>query len=199
MKNLMLITISIFLFVSCTKKDEKEQLFYDYQSEVVKKTFNTDLKELDFKIKFNEEFENIHAKDSIKIIFAKIYNQMGLLSISPEFVPDSTTIEGLKKKNKETIQLYDELADLAFEAYDNYNYEIAEKESKKYTLAYSYAEVYTPIVEGYKKNPDEVLCYGFKVQYTIKNPALNNITQTFDKVFFTNKSQTKIVHVEDLE
>ena len=48
----------------------------------------------------------------------------------------------------------------------------------------------------YGKSPDEVLSTKYKANYSLKNPMLGNTKQTFEKYFYTNKTQTEFIKEE---
>ena len=43
------------------------------------------------------------------------------------------------------------------------------------------------------------LTYKFKGTYSLKNPLLNNLVQTHEKLYFTNAEGTKFIKTEELE
>jgi len=43
------------------------------------------------------------------------------------------------------------------------------------------------------------LAYKFKGTYSLKNPLLNNLVQTHEKLYFTNAEGTKFIKTEELE
>ena len=43
------------------------------------------------------------------------------------------------------------------------------------------------------------LAYKFKGTYSLKNPLLNNLVQTHEKLYFTNSDGTKFMKTEELE
>lgn len=45
-------------------------------------------------------------------------------------------------------------------------------------------------------NPDLVLSVKYRATYSLNNPRLDNKNQTYDKVFYTNKDQTKFIKEE---
>lgn len=206
MKKITLLLIGATVLVSCGNSKE-EQMLYDYQQKNVK-SLNFDLKDLDYNAQKVEKVADITAKDSMKILkkeFAEFWKK------NPEqSLVDTLSFQYVKNVLNENITQQDTLQKLYQKAVltaikiDDYSYrlESERKRDKAIDEMYDYKETLSKIekletrYDDYAKNPDDVLSTKYKALYSLKNPMLRNTKQTFDKYFYTNKTQTEFIKEE---
>ena len=206
MKKITLLLIGATILVSCGNSKE-EQMLYDYQQKNVK-SLNFDLKDLDYNAQKIEKVADITAKDSMKILkkeFAEFWKK------NPEqSLVDTLSFQYVKNVLNENITQQDTLQKLYQKAVltaikiDDYSYrlESERKRDKAIDEMYDYKETLSKIekletrYDDYAKNPDDVLSTKYKALYSLKNPMLGNTKQTFDKYFYTNKTQTEFIKEE---
>ena len=206
MKKFSLLLIGAIIMVSCGK-NKGEQMLYDYQQKNVS-ALNFDLKDLDFKIQKVERLGDITASDSMKLVkseFAEHWTnnleQSIIDTLSFEYVKNvlNTSIA-----QKDTLQnLYQEAVLLAIKI-DDYSYELESKRKRDIAIneKYSYKELLSKIenletrYNELSKNPETLLSTKYKASYSLKNPMLSNVKQTFNKVFYTNIDQTEFIKEE---
>lgn len=208
MRKLLLLLITCTL-ISCGKSKE-ELMLYDYQQKNAR-SLNFDLKDLDFKILNIERIKDIKAADSAKYFkeqFAKYWQKN----------PDETLIDTLsfsyvKNILEESIAYKDTLIDLYNESVLNairrgdyyqeleserkYDQEVEEKQSLTKTL--SEISILEYKYNNLSKNPDSILSTKYRASYSMKNPLLSDIKQTFDEYYYTDNAQERFIKKEDLD
>jgi hypothetical protein len=208
MKKITLLLLVTTLMISCGK-NKSEQMLYDYQQKNVK-ALNFDLADLDFKIQKVEKIADITAADSLKHLkkeFAEYWKKNPKQSLV-----DTLSFKYVKNVLNESIAQNDTLYKLYQKSVltairiDDYSYELESKRKRDKAMddMFSYkktlAEVET--LEDYynrlSENPDSILSTKYKANYSLKNPMLGNTKQTFDKIFYTNASQTEFIKEEDV-
>lgn len=183
------------IFISCGKSKE-EQMLYDYQEKGVKKIFKTNLEELDFKINSIEKQEDITAKDSINY-FKNELCKIWLGENAKQSEKDTLSYNYVISKLDELVDGYQELIILNAKAGKSYkNYE-NKKERNKYIDASVNVKSLKSKSDIYSQNAESVLSTKYKVNYSILNPVLK-LTQTFDKLYYTDASQTKFIKEEQI-
>jgi len=129
-------------------------------------SLNFDLKDLDFKIQKVEKLADITASDSLRII----------------------------EENYLPVELWKAVADST---------DAGKLEAIRFIgigkgMQRSDIEELLKIAEHYinlSKTPDILLSTKYRASYTLINPMLN-VKQTFDKFFYTNKTQTEFIKEE---
>lgn len=205
MKKITLILLTALLF-SCGNNKE-EQMLYDYLQKNVK-SLNFDLKDLDYDAQKVEKIADITAKDSMAILkteFAEFWEknpeQSLVDTLSFKYVKDVLNKSITKQ---DTLQKLYQNAVLIAIKIDDYTYrlESERKRDKAIDEMYDYKETLSKIEKlenrynEYGKNPNEVLSTKYKANYSLKNPMLGNTKQTFEKYFYTNKTQTEFIKEE---
>ena len=208
MKNIILL-LSVILLISCGKS-QGEKMLYDYQQRNAK-SLNFDLKDLDFKVLDVQKISEIKAADSAKFYkrkFAEYWTAN----------PDSVLIDTLRFdfvknlldeniKHQDTLsKLYQESVLTAIRINDiSYEYDSKRKRNEaideKHSLKKSLLEI-EQIEQNYNdfaKKPDSILSIKYRAKYTMINPLMSNIKQTFDKYFYTDAAHTKFVKEEAVE
>lgn len=206
MKKITLLLLGATIMVSCGK-NKGEQMLYDYQQKNVS-ALNFDLKDLDFKIQKVEKLSDITAADSMKHLkfeFAEYWTK------NPEqSLVDTLSFDYVKNVVNKSIAHQDTLQKLYQEAVltaikiDDYSYELESKRKRDKAIdeMYDYKETLSKIEQienrynELSKNPETILSTKYKAAYSLKNPILGNTKQTFDKIFYTNKEQTKFIREE---
>ncbi|ALJ04366.1 hypothetical protein APS56_04080 [Pseudalgibacter alginicilyticus] len=207
-KSFILLTVAMLLF-SCGKS-KGEQMLYDYQQKNVK-SLNFDLADMNFSINKIEKMSDINASDSLPIIkkeFAEYWNK------NPEqSLIDTLSFDYVKKvltksiAHQDTMQkLYQEAVLTAIRISDySYKYESEDKRDKALEKLTDYKIVLNRVnkLEKYytalSEKPDSILTSKYIANYSINNPMLSNVRQTFDKVLYTNPEQTEFVKEEIIE
>jgi|SRR5690625_212001 len=207
MRKLLLLLIT-FTLISCGKSKE-ELMLYDYQQKNAR-SLNFDIKDLDFKVLNIEKVKDVKAADSatyFKEQFAKYWQKN----------PDETLIDTLsfsyvKNILDESIAYKDTLIDLynervlnairrgdyyqELESERKYDQEMEEKQSLTKTL--SEISILEYKYNNLSKNPDSILSTKYRASYSMKNPLLSDIKQTFDAYFYTDNAQERFIKKEDL-
>jgi len=183
-------------------------MLYDYQQKNVR-ALNFDLKDLDFKIIKVEKLADITSADSMKIIkreFAEYWTK------SPEqSLVDTLSFDYVKDVLNYSISRQDTLSKLYQESVltairiGSYSYELESQRKRdkaieeKFSLKETLAEIED--LELYHNslavNPDSVLSIKYAATYSMNNPMLGNVKQTFDKIYYTNGEHTEFVIEED--
>jgi hypothetical protein len=207
MKKVTLLLLIATLIVSCGK-NKSEQMLYDYQQNNVK-ALNFDLADLDFEIKKVEKINDITASDSLKLLkkeFADYWKKDAEQSLV-----DTLSFKYVKSVLKETITQQDTLYKLYQKSVltairiDDYSYELESKRKRDKAMdeMFSYKKTLLEVetLEKYynklSEKPDSILSSKYKANYSLKNPMLGNTKQTFEKIFYTNASQTEFIKEED--
>lgn len=184
-------------------------MLYDYQQKNAR-SLNFDIKDLDFKVLNIEKVKDVKAADSatyFKEQFAKYWQKN----------PDETLIDTLsfsyvKNILDESIAYKDTLIDLynervlnairrgdyyqELESERKYDQEMEEKQSLTKTL--SEISILEYKYNNLSKNPDSILSTKYRASYSMKNPLLSDIKQTFDAYFYTDNAQERFIKKEDL-
>jgi len=207
MKKITSLLLLTTLIVSCGK-NKGEQMLYDYQQNNVK-ALNFDLADLDFEIKKVEKVNDITASDSLKHLKKEFadYWEKG----AEQSLVDTLSFNFVKSVLNEEITLQDTLyksyQELVLSAIrsDNYLYELEYKEERNKAmdkrLSYQKTLLEVETLEKYynklSEKPDSILSSKYEANYSLKNPILGNTKQTFEKIFYTNASQTEFIKEED--
>ena len=192
MKKLSLLLTVIFM-ASCGRSHE-EQLLYEYQQDNFKSSINVDVEDLNLQIHSIEKVEEIRASDSMEIYRDKLANLW-----SPDLLPeekDTLTyrfvireLDTLQKQYQELI-----LGNIRLNR-EHRNYEL--KRTRDQVAEAHTDAIFWNMVDGiYSKNPDSILSIKYKASYSVNNPMLNNTKQTFDKYFYSNSENSKLIKEE---
>ena len=207
MKKITLLLLVATLIVSCGK-NKGEQMLYDYQQNNVK-ALNFDIEDLNFEIKKVEKVNDIKASDSLKILkkeFADYWKKDAEQSLV-----DTLSFKYVKSVLNETITQKDTLYKLYQESVltairiDDFSYKIESKRKRDKAMdeMFSYKKTLLEVetLEKYynklSEKPDSILSSKYKANYSLKNPMLGNTKQTFEKIYYTNASQTEFTKEED--
>ena len=208
MKKITLLLLTILMF-SCGNNKE-EQMLYDYQQKNVK-ALNFDLKDLDYKVQNIEKVAHITAADSIKHLKQELAEYW---TKNPEqSLVDTLSFKYVKSVLNETITQKDTLYKLYQEAVltairiDDFSYELESKRKRDDAMdeMFSYKKTLSGVetLEKYfnklSEKPDSILSSKYKANYSLKNPMLGNTKQTFDKISYTNSTQTEFVKEETVD
>ncbi|MGB3343091.1 MAG: hypothetical protein WBA61_04200 [Aequorivita sp.] len=208
MKNFILLVFTCTL-ISCGHNQE-EKMLYNYQQKNVK-SLNFDLDDLDFNIQKIQKVTDIKAADSAKYYkrqFAEYWTKN----------PDSMLIDTLRfdfvqnllndriMQEDTLVKLYQESVLTAIRIGDiSYEYESKRKRDKAIDEKHSLKETLSDIQEiehkhnTFANKPDSILSIKYRANYTLKNPLMSDIKQTFDKYFYTDASLSKFVKEESVE
>jgi len=188
----LLLTIAITALLASCGKSEGEQMLYDYQKDNVKSGLNMDLEDLAFEIKEVKEVDKITAADSVNFYRNKLaelwlgegYDTKEADTLTYEYV--ITELDSLEKGYQKLILLNIELG----QEYKNYALKDKRDQASDWHLNALTWKMYN---DTYQKRPDSILSTKYQAQYSINNPMLNNNKQTFDKYFYTNSENSKII------
>ena len=209
MKNIILLLLASTFMVSCGK-NKSEQMLYDYQQKNVK-ALNFVLEDLDFKIIKVEKVIDITATDSIKYLKKKLAE---FLTKNPEqALIDTLSFKYMKSALNLGIEVGQNLVEIHQKSvmfgiqYDDYSWEMRSKRERdqaiEQVISYKTTLFEVETLEKYydklSKKPDSILSTKYKTNYSLKNPMLGNIKQTFEKIYYTNASQTKFIKEEIVE
>jgi len=179
-------------------------MLYDYHQKDAS-IMNFDLEDLDFKIQKIDKIEEVAAADSLKLLkhkFASIWKKNPEQSLT-----DTISFKYVKGLLNESIVYQDTLTALYQKSVitaikvNNYSYELDSKRKRDKAIdeKFDYKETLEEIekIEQYynelSKKPDSVLSVKYKATYSLNNPMLNNVKQTFNRVYYTNANQTEFV------
>ncbi len=205
-KYILLLIVTILLFNSCGRK-KSEQMLYDYQQKNLK-TLNFDLEDLNFKIHKIEKIKNILAADSLKIIkkelaeyWKKNPEQSLIDTLSFKYV--KKIINNSIKQNDTLAKLYQKSLLTAIKLGD-YSFKVESKTKRDEVIDELYKNKKLLIkVEELEKyynklsvKPDSVISSKYLAKYSMKNPLLGNVKQTFEKFFYSDPVQTKFIKEE---
>jgi hypothetical protein len=208
MKKITILLMTILIYSCGNNKEEK--MLYDYQQKNVK-SMNFDLKDLDYKVQKIEKVTDITSADSIKYLkqeLAEFWTKNPAQSLV-----DTLSFHYVKNLLNEYITKQDTLQKLYQSAVltairiDDYSYELESKRKRDEAIdeMYNYKETLSSIekLEGrfneLSKQPEAILSTKYKAVYSLKNPILGNVKQTFEKYFYTNKEQTEFIKEESIE
>jgi len=211
MKKTITILMLVLLSISC--KNKAEQMLFDYQQKNVS-SLNFDLDDLDFKINKIEKIADITAQDSMKLSKVKLAQYW--TKEPSESVIDTISFAHMKVAFRDIITQREKLLDVYKKAYEE---SLKWDDWKGYSLQQEYSEgrmntakdlnqdniMLSEIIslEAYysklAENPDSVLSSKYKANYSVKNPMLGNTKQTFNKIFYTNATQTEFIKEEIVE
>lgn len=185
-------------------------MLYEYQQKNVG-VLNFDLKDLEFKILTVERVDEVKAADSARYFkkeFAKYWQKN----------PDETLIDTLSfgyvknildksiEQQDTLIKLYQEGVLVGIKVRDySYEYESERKRDKAMDEKYSLKETLSEIkmleyqYNKHASNPDSVLSTKYRARYSMLNPLISDIRQTFDAYFYTDNTQSKFVKEEAVE
>jgi hypothetical protein len=192
--------VSFLLLIALTfscGKDKGSQMLYDYNSDIIKEMFSTNLEELDFKVNSIEKIGEIKSSDSIKILKEKLVltwfgedaTQKEKDTLSFEFVTNK--LESLTDKYQEII-----LSNISLDE-DYKNYEYTEKRDKNILLTVNIRS-WKNKFDSYSKKPDSILSVKYNATYSLTNPLLK-IKQTHNNIYYTNAEQTKFIELEKVK
>ncbi|WP_158837754.1 hypothetical protein [Polaribacter sp. L3A8] len=203
MKKITLLLIGVTFIISCGNNKE-EQMLYNYQQKNVK-ALNFDLKDLDFKIQKIEKITDISAADSIKLVKQKLAEywtkkpeQALIDTLSFKYVKDI-----INKTIRQQDTLYKSYQELVLSAIrrngfsDKLRYKRQRDNAMEQKLSNEKILIKIKSLEKYynqlSENLDSILSSKYKATYSQNNPMLGNTKQTFDKIFYTNSTQTEFV------
>lgn len=182
-------------------------MLYDYQQKNVR-NLNFDLKDLDFKILKVEKVADVKAADSAKYFkqeFAKYWeknpDETLIDTLSFDFI--NNTLDKNITHQDTLIKLYEESVLTAIRIGD-YSYELEsdrkrnQASDKMQSLLKTRSEI-RKIEYQYNKlasNPDSILSTKYRAYYSMINPLLSDIKQTFDAYFYTDNTQSKFIKEE---
>jgi hypothetical protein len=209
MKKYILLLLVATLIVSCGK-NKREQMLYDYQQQNVK-SLNFDLADLDFKIQKIEKVSDIKVADSLKHL-KKEFSEYWEKDAEQSLV-DTLSFTYVKSVLNEAIAHQDTLYKLYQESVltairlDDYSYRLESKRKRDKAIdeMTSYRKTLGKVesIEKYynklSEKPDSILSSKYKAKYSLNNPIMGNAKQTFDKIFYTNASQTEFIKEENVE
>lgn len=199
----LLILGTIFLF-SCGKSKEK-QMLYDYQQEYFG---DLNLDDLDFKIQSIDKFGDIKASDSMKVLKRELGDYW--VTNPDQSLTDTLSFKYVKDLLNETIVDKDTMSKLYQKAMitgmeiknPSYERDAERKRDEAIDEMVFYKETLLKLesLEKYHnalaKNPDSILSSKYRATYSLNNPRLDNKKQSYEKVFYTNGSQTKFIKEE---
>ena len=186
------------LFISCGGYSPEEQMLYDYENKGVQEFLSTELSELDFQILKVEIVDSVIAMDSLTYFFDVFKTEFE--DALPEI--DENSYDKLIETYDVNYKGYDSLVGVYEKINDSYGRnKVLEFSEQRDTY-----KAYRDKVVGLKNRFDyfmdmgsNTLAYKFKGTYSLKNPLLNNLVQTHEKLYFTNAEGTKFIKTEELE
>jgi hypothetical protein len=207
-KPILLSLITLFL-ISCGKSPA-EQMLYDYQQKNVG-ALNFDLNDLDFQIIKIEKVGEVTASDSMAVLkkeLAELWkdNPEQSLIDTLSFVYAMEALSGLVNNYERLFELSQEMVLLAIrldDYADKFEY-TRQRDSAIVQMVQYQSELrkISRLEEYYNRlviNPDSVLSVKYRANYALRNPILGNARQVFNKVFYTNQSQTEFIKEETLD
>ena len=186
------------LFISCGGYSQEKQMLYDYENKGVQEFLSTELSELDFQILKVEIVDSVIAMDSLTYFFDVFKSEFE--DALPEI--DENSYDKLIETYDVNYKGYDSLVGVYEKINDSYGRnKVLEFSEQRDTY-----KAYRDKVVGLKNRFDyfmdmgsNTLAYKFKGTYSLKNPLLNNLVQTHEKLYFTNAEGTKFIKTEELE
>src|SRR5690625_549164 len=207
MRNFILLLITCTL-ISCGKSKE-EMMLYAYQQENVS-YLNFDLKDLDFNILNIERVGEVKAADSARYFkkeFAKFWKnnpeETLIDTLSFDFVKNTIDISIAYQDT--LIDLYNESVLNAIRRGDYYQeleserkYDKAVDEKLSLTKTLSEIRMLEYQYNKFAKKPDSILSAKYKARYSMINPLVSDIKQTYDAYFYTDNTKEKFIKEVDV-
>lgn len=194
MKKTILILLT-FSLIACGKSKE-EQMLYDFKAKSIKELFNSTPKDLNFKINSIKFDRNVIAKDSAKHYKDKL--SIAWFGKNPnKEQSDTLTFKFVIQELESMINIYQEMiiSNIKLDRdYKNYEYKKNRDETIESKAEIMIMKMY---YDDYIKTPDSILCKKYLSNYSLNNPSLNNVKQTFDRYLYSNKDDSKIIAEED--
>lgn len=193
MKNVILLFIVLFL-ASCTKPKE-EQMLYEYIDNNMKKLVNVSANDANYKLISINETGTITGKDSMDY-YKGLFLQSFYSKDSPNAsnLNDTLSFSYVKQRVQSIIDTANKIILYNIELDQEYkNYE-QEEERDKYNEYMKNLIYWELSFDQYSKLKDSVLSHKYDVSYSIKNPMMNNTKQTFEKVVYSDRANTKIIN-----
>ena len=157
-----------------------------------------ELSELDFQILRVEIIDSVIAMDSLTYFFDVFKSEFE--DTLPEI--DENSYDKLIETYDSNYKGYDSLVGV----YEKINDPFGKNKVLEFSEQRDTYKAYRDKVVGLKNRFDyfmdmgsNTLAYKFKGTYSLKNPLLNNLVQTHEKLYFTNSDGTKFVKTEELE
>ena len=209
MKKIILHVLTALLIVSCGY-NKSEQMLYNYHQKDAA-ALNFDLADLDFKIEKIEKISDITAADSIKHVkkeFAGFWldnpSQTLIDTLSFPFVKSVINEiiaqdEALYNQYQQAIATATQMSN--YTAQLEYELKRDELENKigSYKQSLSEIEILEKKFNQYSEKPDAILSAKYEAKYSSNNPMLSNTKQSFNKVYYTNVSQTEFIKAESVQ
>lgn len=186
MKKIVLLSLLGFC-VSCNDSKE-EEIFKEFKTKQIKKTFSTTADELSFKVLSIDKTKDILAVDSIKIIRDSLHQYVK----TADKEKDTLTFDYAIKEYDNLINITQELILLRIKggrAYENYE---SKEQRNEYIKHKVNLESLKTLNDEYSKNKNEILSTEYKVKYSIQNPILK-VNQTFESKIYSDRKNSKII------
>lgn len=202
MKKILLLALFINLLASCG--DNVDDMLYEYQKKSTM-NLNLDPNDLDFEVKNVKKIKEIKSKDSIdliKIELAKYWkpnpskeliDTLTINHVRNELIKAKNNLNKISETHKKIIK---KSIEGGFPEYEKEHREKLAKTKSDFLELKTYLKKIDEIEKRqnrYIKNPEDLISVKYKIKYTMRNPLMNNNKQTFEKYFYTNKEQTKII------
>ena len=173
-------------------------MLYDYENKGAQEFLATELSELDFQILKIKIVDSVIAMDSLTYFFDVF--KLEFEDALPEI--DENSYDKLIETYDSNYKGYDSLVGV----YEKINNSSGQNKVLKFSKQRDTYKAYRDKVVGLKNRFDyfmdmgsNTLAYKFKGTYQLKNPLLNNLVQTHEKLYFTNSDGTKFMKTEELE
>ena len=198
MKKLIPFLLLSLLFVSCGGYSLEEQMLYDYENKGAQESLAVELSELDFQILKVEIIDSVIAMDSLTYFFDVF--KLEFEDALPEI--DENSYDKLIETYDSNYKGYDSLVGVYEKNNDPFGKSKVLEFSKQRDTHKAYRDKVVELKNRFDYFMDmgsNTLAYKFKGTYSLKNPLLNNLVQTHEKLYFTNSDGTKFVKTEELE
>ena len=173
-------------------------MLYDYENKGAQEFLATELSELDFQILKIKIVDSVIAMDSLTYFFDVF--KLEFEDALPEI--DENSYDKLIETYDSNYKGYDSLVGV----YEKINNSSGKNKVLEFSKQRDTYKAYRDKVVGLKNRFDyfmdmgsNTLSYKFKGTYSLKNPLLNNLVQTHEKLYFTNAEGTKFIKTEELE
>lgn len=208
MKKQLLIILSASFLISCNNKEKN--MLKEYQQENAS-ALNINIDDLDFKVESIKKIKDITSSDSSKIVKQELVKLWGseFIDKTKDSITFEYVIKELEKSVDKSQKLYDTSHELVLSSISEGDY-IGEYNSKdtrdkasdvllEFRVLLGQANELNKIYTEYKNDKDKVLSVKYEATYSMKNPMLGNVKQTFHKYFYSDRNNEKFLFDENIE
>ena len=199
MKKIIFPLVAFLLIISCSKKSPEEQMLTDFIDKWTIDVFKISSEDLNLKIEYLTNSGGITGKDSLAFYLNKHENSWYMKELDTNVPKDSLTVNAMSDKSKRIIDTYQGVLD------DLPNKKEYSSLKNKYTAQLNQIkkmkndiDLIKLKIDYYSQKEEVILSQKYATKYTIENPILQK-TQTFERVYYTNKEGTQFVTYNNLK